>query len=162
MLVHAKSVMDIESLISKDIIEATTVARNAVKDSYMDACEACGAKRPLPSWIKGGIDTIASKTTKELRQRYYYCYYWPTLHDHATVNNIIERLEVSETDNLKWKEEAQLGWVEVAASSAHGLLVDVLDLNNARFGLGLDEQVKALEAGWRRAWLKEASAGQSE
>jgi hypothetical protein len=93
MIVHAKRALpNVDELLPQGEEEAIKAARDEVKDDYMDAYEKCGAKRPLPSWVKGGMDTMC-KTTKELQQRYWYCYYWPTLHDHATPNNIIERLE---------------------------------------------------------------------
>jgi hypothetical protein len=92
MIVHAKRALpSFDGPLPKGEEEAVKAARDDVKDDYMDACEKCGAKRPLPSWVKGGMDTMC-KTTKELQQRYWYCYYRPTLHDHATPNNIIERL----------------------------------------------------------------------
>jgi hypothetical protein len=154
MMVHAKRVMpNPDKVFPKPEIETITAERNAVKDDYMDACEVCGARRPLPSWIKGGMDTMC-KTTKELQQRYFHCYYWPTLHDHATPNNIIERLELAPDDQLRWNEDAQRDWADIAVSNAHWMVVEILDLNNKRFKLGLEDRIRALEDGWRKAWIR--------
>jgi hypothetical protein len=34
------------------------------------------------------------------------------------------------------------------------LVVEILDLNNTRFELGLDERIRSLDDGWRKSWLK--------
>jgi hypothetical protein len=157
MIVHARRVIPrFDELLPTSELDATTTARDQVKGDYMDACDKCGAPRPLPSWIKGGMETMC-KTTPELQQRYFHCYYWPTLHDHATPNNIIERVEIGSDDELQWKEDAQRGWADIAVSSAHALVLDVLGLCNTRFKLGLEARIQTLVEDWTRAWLKKPS-----
>lgn len=154
LMVHAGKVMDLEKTIPKAVLDEVKAQRDALKDNYIDECKKCGAKFPMFSWIKGGMDIMAAGATPELKQMYFHCYYWPTLHDHATVNNIIERLEITSTDDLCWKEDGQRHWVDVAASSSHWLMITILDLLNSRFSLGLDDRIKAVEDGWRKAWMK--------
>jgi hypothetical protein len=156
--VHAGKVMDLEKTIPRAVLDEVKAERDAVKGNYVDECQKCGAKFPMFSWIKGGMDTMAGGASPELKQMYFHCYYWPTLHDHATVNNIIERLELTGSDDLSWKEDGQRHWVDVAASSSHWLMITILDLMNARFFLGLDERIKAVENDWRKPWQKSSPA----
>jgi hypothetical protein len=154
LIVHAKKVIpDFDKSVPKAEQGSTQAARDAVKGDYMDACEQCGAPRPLPSWIKGGMDAMC-KTEQTLQQRYFHCYYWPTLHDHATPNNIIERMELGPNDELQWQQDAQRGWAEIAVSNAHALVLDVLDLCNTRFKLGIHDRIQALVEGWKKAWIR--------
>ena len=57
------------------------------------------------------------------------------------------------------RRTGQRHWVDVAASSSHWLMITILDLLNNRFSLGLDDQIKAVEDGWRKAWMKSPSPG---
>ena len=155
LIVHAdKAGMNLESRFGKAVLDEIKAERDAVKDQYVDACKKCGATFPMFSWIKGAMDTMVAGSTPELKQMYFHCYYWPTLHDHATVNNIIERMEITPTDDLRWKEDGQRHWVDVAVSSSHWLLITILDLLNTRFALGHDDRINKLAEDWKRSWLK--------
>jgi hypothetical protein len=146
-IVHAeKAGIDIKKYMSKSEIDDVKRQYNAVKDNYQGHCKKCKNPYPLQSWSSLGIPSMAQKTDSDLPALYYVCYFLPTLHGHATLYSLEQRLNTageSRTDYVISDRSAQREMVDTTLRNAHALMLTNLAIQNEFFELMLDEELKA-------------------
>jgi hypothetical protein len=117
-------------------------------------CEKCNTTRPMMSWSKLDLATMAKKADSDLAQNYYADYYRPTMMSHATMTSILSRMIKEGEHSYAIGVEGQRTAVPEALIAAHKLLLFVLDLQNRHFKLGLDREIDARRAEFLECWIK--------
>ncbi len=145
-LCHAKEAgVDVSTY--KSDIEDIERRYKTVKDRYPS---------PQQSWSKLDIASMAKKTDREILQALYWvCYYLPTMHGHATLYSIIQRLNAAGeagADYVISDRSAQREMVDTTLRNTHVLMLINLEIQNAFFDLKLDEEVKARLDDFKECW----------
>jgi hypothetical protein len=145
-LIHLKEMYGTER--AKNIIppkeqEEIEASFQSVKDRFTQTlCETCQTTRPMLSWTKHHPGVLAQKGDHQvLAQNYYVNYYRPTLLSHSTVSSLVSRLVQDDDGTLAFAVDGQRNRVREALINAHTLLIEVFDLQNKHFKLGLDDEI---------------------
>jgi Family of unknown function (DUF5677) len=112
----------------------------AVKEKFMVThCEKCGTKRLNHTWNKLDFVAMAKKTS--LGKLFAIGYIMPLRHAHATVASMVSRMKVTPEGATTFKWEAQRKEADAALRAAHNVFLDILRVQDERFGVpGLKEQ----------------------
>jgi Family of unknown function (DUF5677) len=125
----------------------------SVRDDFMTTkCEVCKTKRPMLSWTKYDTGILAKKGDQDLAASYYVNYYRPTLLSHSTVTSLMARLIDEGRGNLAFDVEGQRKHVTEALLCAHTLVINVVDLQNKHFKLGMNDEVEARFTEYIECW----------
>jgi hypothetical protein len=120
-------------------------------------CEPCNKTRIMMSWSKHQTPALARKGTQDLHLLYYYQYFRPTLYSHSTVSSLLARMVQDEDGNISFEAEGQRKRVAEALVGAHNLLLNVFDLQNKHFNLGLQENIDECFEDYKRCWAPSGS-----
>jgi hypothetical protein len=151
----------IEGTMGKNVLpedklrEVETNYRN-VKDQFMvTECKKCGTKRLNHTWCRLDFVSMANAAGK-IGQSIVPAYYLPMRHAHSTVGAIMDRLEQSAAGGLAFDAGSQRVWVRDALKAAHGVLLNVLELQGERFKLAsLDDPLQKCVEDFREIWSRE-------
>ena len=133
--------------------EQIEAAYQLVKDKFIQtACETCQTTRPMLSWTKHSIQSLAQKGDQDLAQTLYVNYYLPTLVTHSTLASLISRLVQDDDGTLAYAVEGQRNQITEALLSAHTLLLNVLDLQDKHFKLGLNDEISQRFDEYNECW----------
>jgi hypothetical protein len=157
-LVHLKQMYSAEKL--NDLVPISR--QKEIEQNYQTRrdqfattkCEKCNTTRPMMSWSKLDLATMAKKADSDLAQNYYADYYRPTMMSHATMTSILSRMIKEGEHSYAIGVEGQRTAVPEALIAAHKLLLFVLDLQNRHFKLGLDREIDARRAEFLECWIK--------
>jgi hypothetical protein len=153
---HAKEAgVDIIKHISENVIEDIKRKFDATKDKYkVVICKKCKTTRIHFSWSNLDLASMAKKV--DLGGLFYLkCYYQPTMHDHASLYSIIERLNESKevgNGDLIFDESIQREQIPISLSYAHALMLYNLAVQNEFFSLKLDEELRELLDDYKACW----------
>ena len=115
-------------------------------------CETCKTTRPMQSWSKHHTGVLAKKGDQDLAQNYYVNYYQPTLLSHSTVSSLVSRLVQDEDGTFAFAVDGQRNRVTEGLFNAHSLLLNVFDLQNKHFKLGLDDEISKRFDEYQECW----------
>lgn len=105
------------------------------------------------SWSKHDTGVLAKKGEQDLAQNYYVNYYLPTLLSHSTVSSLVSRMVQDDEDGtLAFAVDGQRNRVTEALLSVHTLLINVFDLQNKHFTLGLDDEINHRFDEFQECW----------
>lgn len=147
---------DITKHISQKDIDDIKKRSEAAKGKYQKkVCSKCGTTRTMLSWSPLDTPSMASKTSSELFELLWMCWYQPTVHGHATLYSIKKRLKPArEGGALSFDESAQREKVGTTLFLAHTLMLYNFAIQNEFFDLKMDEEIKAryddFDACWNR------------
>jgi hypothetical protein len=163
---HAKEAgVDITKHISENVIEDIKRKWDSTKDKYkVEICKKCKTTRIHFSWSNLDLASMAKKV--DLGNLFYLkCYYQPTMHEHASLYSIIERIkdgkEIGISD-LIFDESAQREQIPITLSYTHTLVLYNLAVQNEFFSLKLDEELKDRLDDYMVCWNNVTSCSQAE
>jgi hypothetical protein len=115
-------------------------------------CGTCNKTRIMISWSKHHTGVLARKAGQDLDKLYYYLYYRPTLLSHSTFASVDARVVFKEDGSFSFESDGQRNHVKDALLSAHNLLLNVFDLQNKHFNLGLDTEIEQCMRDYLECW----------
>lgn len=134
----------------QDEIEASF---QSVKGRFTETiCDTCQTTRPMFSWSKHHIGILAKKGDQDLDKSYYLNYYRPTLVSHGTFSSLLSRLVKDPDGTLTFAVNGQQNRITEALPSAHTLLLNVFDLQNKHFKLGLEDEINKRFDEFQECW----------
>ena len=114
-------------------IEETQRNYRRVRDQFLVTdCGTCNTKRLNYTWSKLDFVTMAGRVGT-LGQLIVPAYYFPTREAHGTAAALISRVKKSEAGGMEFDAGPQREWADLALSTAHSVLLDVLDLQKEHF-----------------------------
>lgn len=120
-------------------------------DKFKSRCADC--KRPLmTSWTTHSTAALAKLGGQGLDGLYYHQYFRPTLFTHSTFKSVEARVVDKPDGTFSFESEAQQKHIKEALISAHGLLLNVFDLQNKHFNLDLDEELNSCNRDYLECW----------
>lgn len=130
------------------IVDAYKTALTNFKDEKCPSCK----RRPQMSWTKVSMKDLASKVSENIRRFCFNAYLTPTFHLHTTHWGILSQCEKSEGGTLhfsggKIQEEA----AQETFEQSYVLLLQVMDVLDHYFELGVSEQIKQHGQEWLKA-----------
>ena len=129
---------------------------DAVKQKFTEVtCGTCRKTRTMFSWSTHHTGVLAGKAGLGLDKLYYYLYYRPTLLSHSTFTSVDARVVFKEDDSFSFESDGQRAYVREALLSAHNLLLNVFDVQNKHFNLGLDTDVQGCLRDYLECWSPE-------
>jgi uncharacterized protein DUF5677 len=144
-MVHLKAMYGskLSEIIPKQEQEQFEQNFQKVKDRFTEVlCRTCNTSRPMMSWSKLGMVSMAQKANSQLAEMYYQFYYRPTLFSHSTVSSVLARLALQEDGTMAFDSEEQGLVVGEALVFLHALMFIVLKFHNNYFNLGLENDLK--------------------
>lgn len=126
----------------------------AVREKYTETvCNTCGKTRTMFSWTKHHTGVLALKGEQGLDKLYHYQYFRPTMFSHSTVSSLEARIVFKEAGGFSFESEGQQKHIKEALLSAHNLLLNVFDLHNKHFGLGMDAELEECCKNYLECWI---------
>jgi hypothetical protein len=125
----------------------------SVKARFIETiCKTCKKTRLMFSWSKHHTGVFAQKGDQDLALSYYVNYYRPTLLSHSTVSSLTSRLVKDDDGTLAFAVDGQRNRVREALIDVHSLLLNVFDLQNKHFKLGLDDEISKRFDEYKECW----------
>jgi hypothetical protein len=95
---------------------------------------------------------MAQRCAEGLRELYLYCYFQPTLHVHATVSALTERMVSTQNGGVTFDEGRQREKADQTLFFAHHVILYALSTQNSYFELNLDKEIDQRFAEFRSVW----------
>lgn len=153
----------LERIIPKELQEEIELEFENVKEQFTETiCEPCEKTRIMLSWSKHHTGVLASKGKQDLHQLYYYQYFRPTMYSHSTVSSLLARMVLNVEGHISFEAEGQRRHVEEALIGAHNLLLNVFDLQNKHFELGLQADIDQCFEDYKACWKRKDARPESE
>jgi hypothetical protein len=122
----------------------------ALKTFKDEKCPTC-RRRPQLSWTRASMKDMASKVSDHVRMLCFNAYLTPTFHLHTTHWGTLNQSERSDGGKLRFSgDNIQEEGAQEAFDNAYFLLMQVMDVLDQTFELGMAEQLQA--HGWE--WVK--------
>lgn len=130
-----------------------------VEKNYLEArhdfeeivCARCELFRIMFSWSKYDLSTMARKAGYGLEYCYFNAYSIPTQQAHSTVMAVSSHLKTQE-DGKYFDRDVEHLHAPVAAMTGHVVLLKMLRVQNSYFSLGLESEIRQLEADCKTMW----------
>ena len=119
-------------------------------------CTKCGQPKTQEAWTRVDLATMAKKAAPQLAALYGSCYLEPTFHSHATAFGLERRIYDAGSNGYSYRETSE-DEAGIALVLGHNVLLQMLQLQDDYFQLGLDEELSALGAEFLRIWRREDS-----
>jgi len=124
-----------------------------VKDKFMDTlCKECETTKEMFSWTKLSTGALALKGGQGLDKLYHYQYFRPTLLSHSTFKSVEARVVFGDDGSFSFESEGQQKYIKEALIGGHNLLLNVFDLQNKHFNLGLDSEIEQSGRDYLECW----------
>jgi hypothetical protein len=144
-----------------DVLPQETVAKvqrrySEVKEDFMVTdCSRCETKRLNHTWSKLDFVSMA-KRTGAMGTLIVPGYFLPLRHAHSTFGGLSERLEIA-NDRMEFQGETQPDMADQALATAHNCILDVLEVQKARFAIdGLEEQLQICLKDYLEIWVPDS------
>jgi hypothetical protein len=144
-----------------DVLTLDAVAKvqrrySEVKEDFMVTdCSRCETKRLNHTWSKLDFVSMA-KRTGAIGTLIVPGYFLPLRHAHSTFGGLSERLE-SANDRMEFQGESQPDMADQALATAHNCILDVLEVQKARFTIdGLEEQLQICLKDYLEIWVPDS------
>ena len=144
----------LNGLVSEEDRRQIEEAFNALPKKFKEKCEAC-RKPAMMAWTPHSTATLARKGGQDLEKLYYYQYFRPTEFTHSTFRSVQARVVDKPNGAFGFESEAQQRHIPEALVGIHNLILNVFDLQNRHFQLGLDEDLKQCERDYLECWAPE-------
>jgi RNase P subunit RPR2 len=132
----------------KDLEDRQQSAQENLKSDY---CKKCNQPLTQEAWTRATLETMAQKVDPNLKVLYPTCYVMPTLHHHATPFGLETRLRQMPNGGYTFRETSE-GEARQAVMLGHNLMLQLLNLQNSYFGLGLDNEIKTRCEAFIKIW----------
>lgn len=153
MVNHAEKIFDLEKNMCAEELEIAKENYKIYKSKFQEiACKKCKTKRTMFSWSK--LDTASMAKKIGVGDLYFPGFFYPTLHTHATLTSLQERMRVSENENVTFNEGAQHEWASNSLKTAHTIMIYVLIIQNDYFKLNIDSEIKERRKDFQEMWAK--------
>jgi len=145
----------LEKIIPKERQEEIEQEFRNVETAFTEiTCDTCGRTRIMMSWSKHHTGVLARKGVQDLHLLYYYQYFRPTLYSHSTVSSLLARMVLNERGEISFEANGQRERVGEALVGAHNLLLNVFDLQNKHFNLGLQDDIDHCFEDYKACWVR--------
>jgi hypothetical protein len=144
---------NLDGMVSEADQERIQKEFEAVEEKFTEViCGTCQKTRIMISWSKHHTGVLARKAGQNLDKLYYNLYYKPTLLSHSTFTSVEARVVFKEDGSFSFESDGQRAHVRDALLSAHNLLLNVFDLQNKHFNLGLDAEIEQCVRDYLECW----------
>lgn len=135
------------------------VERNfeALPNKFKEKCETC-KKSMMMSWTSHSTAALATHGGQGLEKLYYYQYFRPTMFTHSTFKSVEARVVDRPDGTFAFESDGQQTHIREALLSGHNLLLNVFDLQNKHFQLGLDAELEQCNRDYLECWAPEELA----
>jgi hypothetical protein len=144
-------------LVSEEEERTIEESYEALPAKFKNRCEECG-KPQMMSWTPHSTAALARKGGQNLEKLYYHEYFRPTLFTHSTFTSVVARVVDKPGGSFAFESEGQQKHIREALIGAHSLLLNVFDLQNKHFQLGLDAEVERCNREYLECWAPEELA----
>jgi hypothetical protein len=151
MLVEAEEIhpaFEISPEARQKIVDDYEAAKERFKDEKCPTCK----RRGQISWTRVTMKDMATKVGEDVRRVCHNAYLTPTFHLHTTHWGIVNECERSETGKLRFSGgKVQEDAAHEAFDQAYILLMQVMDVLDQYFELGMAEKIKRQGQDWLKA-----------
>ena len=140
--------IDVSAYVSPPKQNEIESAYQAIKHQYRwTVCKKCRTDREAASWTKKSLVAMAREVG--LGTAVVGLYYLPTMQIHTTAVRLNSRFKDT-PEGVAFQPGPQLKEADRSLAGAHACLMNILEEQEQRFGLGLD--VEALKRDFANAW----------
>lgn len=144
-------------LVPEEEVSRIEASFEALPNKFKERCETC--RKPLMmAWTPLGTPALARHGGQGLDQLYYYQYFRPTEFTHSTFRSVEARVANRPDGSFSFESDGQQSHVREALVGIHNLLLNVFDLQNKHFQLGLDTELDQCRRDYLEGWAPEELA----
>lgn len=151
----------LRQMLSPGKMESIEAEYQAVKDKFLEPlCKTCDTTRMSFSWSSLDTASMARKAGYCLDKLYHLAFMIPTPQAHATVLSLTSRMRTDEHGLRYFNSAAQHDEADAALSTAHGLILVMLSIQNDYFKSGKDAEIAERNAEYLAIWKRESTTTQ--